>query len=206
MSTPNEINTRIKLKRDTEAKWEAASNKTILNGEVILVDCADGRLRAKIGDGTSTSTYGQLEFLDIVHVITEENKDEDIPTNAIVIIDTTEDDLTGSITGSGNNSGTGVDGYYPTVTVSTITGGHRVIIKDVNGIKTFDVLDGKDGQDGQDGKSFTYSDFTAAQLASLKGDPGDTPVKGTHYWTAADKAEIVGDVLAALPNGNGVAY
>jgi hypothetical protein len=61
-TTPKEINTRIKLKRDTEANWEAASNKTILNGEVILVDGDDGRLRAKIGDGTST--YSELSFMD----------------------------------------------------------------------------------------------------------------------------------------------
>lgn len=174
MSTPNEINTRIKLKRDTEARWEAASNKTILNGEVILVDCADGRLRAKIGDGTSTSTYGQLEFLDIVHVITEENKDEDIPTNAIIIVDTTEADLTG-----GGGSGTGSDGYSPTVQISTITGGHKVTITDVNGSKSFNVMNGTNGT---------------------------TPVKGTHYWTAADKNEIITEVLAQIPNGNEVAY
>lgn len=45
-----------------------------------------------------------------------------------------------------------------------------------------------------------------------KGDPGTpgaaghTPVKGTDYWTAADKQEIVTDVLAALPDGTEVAY
>jgi hypothetical protein len=212
VSTPNEINTRIKLKRDTEARWEAASNKTILNGEVILVDCADGRLRAKIGDGTSTSTYGQLEFLDIVHVITEENKDEDIPTNAIIIVDTTEADLTGSITGGGNGNsgtGTGADGYSPTVTITTITGGHRVAITDVNGTKSFNVMNGKDGSDGQDGKSFTYADFTQEQLELLRGPAGQdgtTPVKGTHYCTAADKSEIINEVLSQLPDGNEVAY
>lgn len=32
-----------------------------------------------------------------------------------------------------------------------------------------------------------------------KGDPGVTPVKGTDYYTAADKAEMVAAVLAALP-------
>lgn len=31
------------------------------------------------------------------------------------------------------------------------------------------------------------------------GDPGYTPVKGKDYWTAADKAEMVTAVLAALP-------
>ena len=51
--------------------------------------------------------------------------------------------------------------------------------------------------------------------AELKGDPGEkgdpgtpgkTPVRGTDYWTAADKAEIVADVLAALPDGTEVSY
>lgn len=49
----------------------------------------------------------------------------------------------------------------------------------------------------------------------LKGDKGDpgakgadgkTPAKGTDYWTAADKAEIVNDTLAALPTWTGGSY
>lgn len=40
----------------------------------------------------------------------------------------------------------------------------------------------------------------------LKGDKGDTPVKGTDYWTVADKAEIVNDTLAALPTWTGGNY
>lgn len=40
----------------------------------------------------------------------------------------------------------------------------------------------------------------------LKGDKGDTPVKGTDYWTEADKAEIVADTLAALPKWTGGNY
>ena len=40
----------------------------------------------------------------------------------------------------------------------------------------------------------------------LKGDKGDTPVKGTDYWTEADKAEIVNDTLAALPTWTGGSY
>ena len=42
-----------------------------------------------------------------------------------------------------------------------------------------------------------------------KGTPGKnghTPVKGTDYWTAADKQGIVSDVLAALPDGTEVSY
>lgn len=49
-------------------------------------------------------------------------------------------------------------------------------------------------------------------IEGTKGDPGTpgaaghTPVKGTDYWTAADKQEIVNDVLAALPDGTEVSY
>ena len=41
----------------------------------------------------------------------------------------------------------GQDGVSPTVTVSDITGGHRITITDANGKKTTDVLDGKNGSD-----------------------------------------------------------
>lgn len=37
----------------------------------------------------------------------------------------------------------------------------------------------------------------------LKGDPGYTPQMGVDYFTPADKAEMVKDVLAALPVYNG---
>ena len=40
----------------------------------------------------------------------------------------------------------------------------------------------------------------------LKGKNGYTPVKGTDYWTPADKQEIVADTLAALPTWTGGSY
>lgn len=52
-------------------------------------------------------------------------------------------------------------------------------------------LKGDKGADGADGKD---------------GTNGKTPVKGTDYWTAADKAEIVNDTLAALPKWTGGSY
>lgn len=45
-----------------------------------------------------------------------------------------------------------------------------------------------------------------------KGDKGDagkdgkTPVKGTDYWTAADKQSIVDDVLSSIVNGEGETF
>lgn len=50
---------------------------------------------------------------------------------------------------------------------------------------------GDKGADGTNGKD---------------GINGKTPVKGTDYWTAADKAEIVTDTLAALPTWTGGNY
>lgn len=56
-----EFLSRIQNKRDTSANW-TKNNPVILNGEIILVDTAEGELRAKIGDGTKT--YTQLPFSD----------------------------------------------------------------------------------------------------------------------------------------------
>ena len=56
----------------------------------------------------------------------------------------------------------------------------------------FSVSDGKLQYNGSD--------------VGLKGDKGDTPVKGTDYWTAADKQEIIDDTLAALPKWTGGNY
>ena len=39
-----------------------------------------------------------------------------------------------------------------------------------------------------------------------KGADGKTPVRGTDYWTADDKQEIVNSVIAALPDGMEVSY
>lgn len=38
---------------------------------------------------------------------------------------------------------------------------------------------------------------------NIKGKDGDTPVKGTDYWTEADRAQMVADVISALPVYNG---
>ena len=56
-----EFLSRIQNKRDTSANW-TKNNPIVLNGEIILVDTAEGELRAKIGDGTKT--YTQLPFSD----------------------------------------------------------------------------------------------------------------------------------------------
>lgn len=47
---------------------------------------------------------------------------------------------------------------------------------------------GKDGKDGQTGPA------------------GYTPIKGTDYWTDADKQEIINAVIASFTDGNEVSY
>lgn len=73
----------------------------------------------------------------------------------------------------------GADGYTPTVSATKSGKTTTVTIVNKTGTTTATILDGNDGQDGY------------------------TPAKGTDYWTAADKAEIVQDVLDALPTWNG---
>lgn len=88
---------------------------------------------------------------------------------------------------------------------------------------------GKDGKDGvgivsivqtttstsDNGENIitvTLTDGSAIRFSvrnGSKGSPGnkgDSPVRGVDYWTEADKAEIVSDVLASLPNANGVMF
>ena len=59
---------------------------------------------------------------------------------------------------------------------------------------------------GENGNWYLDTTDTGKPSRGEKGDKGDTPVKGTDYWTAADKTEIVNDTLAALPTWTGGGY
>lgn len=120
----------------------------------------------------------------------------------------------------------GDDGISPTVAVNEITGGYRLTITDKDGTKNVDVMDGGKGDSGRgiktitrtsgdgtagttDTYTITYTDNTTSAFAVYNGKDGTngtTPVKGTDYWTAADKSAMVSDVLAALPTWNGGSY
>lgn len=66
--------------------------------------------------------------------------------------------------------GGGEPGYSPTVTITPITGGHRVTITDVNGDHSFDVMNGDDytltNQDKQDIAAIVKTLFTNGDSAS----------------------------------------
>ena len=65
---------------------------------------------------------------------------------------------------------------------------------------------------GANGNWYLDTTDTGKPSRGAKGDKGapgkdgKTPVKGTDYWTAADKTEIVNDTLAALPTWAGGNY
>ena len=65
---------------------------------------------------------------------------------------------------------------------------------------------GPAGQTGPKGDKGDTGEQGPAGPEGPKGADGKSPVKGTDYWTEADKAEIVQSVLAALPDGTEVAY
>ncbi len=86
----------------------------------------------------------------------------------------------------------GTDAISPTVTVTDITGGHRITITDTHGPQSFDVMDGTDGQDAS-----LPTGGTAGQVLEKYGS-GDDQV----YW--ADKngvpAASVADMGKVLTN------
>ena len=99
-----------------------------------------------------------------------------------------EADLKGDKGDKGDPGIPGKDGHSPVVT-ATKSGNTTTISVDGTAIAT--VEDGTDGAPG------------VAGAPGKNGTDGHTPVKGTDYWTASDKAEIVAEVTAALPKYGG---
>lgn len=116
---------------------------------------------------------------------------------------------TSSIRGAQGAQGSpGQDGISPTISVTDITGGHRVSITGAGGTQTFDVMDGVNGRDGAngtngtngtdgtDGVTFTPS-VSSAGVISWTNDGGRTNPQSV---------DITALVLAALPTWTGGSY
>ncbi len=67
-------------------------------------------------------------------------------------------------------------------------------------------IQGVQGEPGADGAKGDKGDPGEKGETGAQGPAGYTPQKGTDYWTAADKAAMVSDVLAALPTWTGGSY
>lgn len=87
----------------------------------------------------------------------------------------------------------GSDGFSPIATVTQTETGATISIQDKSGTTTATISNGAKGDKGDKG------DQGEPGPQGEQGNPGYTPVRGTDYWTAADQAQIVQDVLAALP-------
>lgn len=80
----------------------------------------------------------------------------------VVTIDASDDysisvsyNIKGENGNDGNDGNDGADGVSPTISVTSITGGHTVSITDAIGTNTFNVMDGQDGTNGANGTNGT---------------------------------------------------
>lgn len=88
------------------------------------------------------------------------------------------------------------DGGVNVVTV-TLTNGSTSTFEVRNGSK------GSTGEKGNTGEKGEKGDKGDKGDTGEKGEDGYTPVKGTDYFTNADKTELINAVLASLPIYNG---
>lgn len=116
----------------------------------------------------------------------------------------------GEALGGGGGASTAEDVSYTNAAlpnISTVGGALDALVPKSHSHDNKDTLDKLSVSNGK--LQYNGSDV------GLKGDKGDTgaagadgytPVRGTDYWTEADKAEIVNDTLAALPTWTGGSY
>ena len=190
--TPTDISTKVE---QLMAAKHSHSNKAVLDK---FAETKDGKPtyggQALGGGGASTAegvSYTNTQLPNAENVKTA--LDELVPKSHSHANKDTLDLLSaadGKLKYNGSDVGLkgdkGADGITPTIGTNgnwylgtTDTG------KPSRGEKGDKGADGTNGKDGINGK---------------------TPVKGTDYWTAADKAEIVNDTLAALPKWTGGSY
>lgn len=114
-------------------------------------------------------------------------------TGSSGLVDTYTITLTdGSTTSFTVTNGTdGQDGFSPTITVTNITGGHRLTITDKNGTRTVDVMDGAQGDPGFS-PTVTVVDITGGHRVTI------TDSTGSHSFDVMDGTDAHITVDSAL--------
>lgn len=90
----------------------------------------------------------------------------------------------------GETGAPGKDGVSPTLSISSITGGHRITITDAAGSKSFDVKDGENGKDAS---------ITSAAIVSALGYTPYNPDK-----TKLDASMLTGGINSIVNNANAI--
>lgn len=96
----------------------------------------------------------------------------------------------------------GKDGISPTVEITTIEGGNRITITDVNGPKSTDIMDGKDGKSAyqyaqEGGYSGTEEEF-CAKLAEESGEFEEIDPTVPDWAKQPEKPKYTADEVGAL--------
>jgi hypothetical protein len=156
----------------------------------IAIESITGGNRVAITDANGTHSFdvldGASELLKIKGIVetTSELPRENVNVGDVYLVGTAgtydywicrKSTVEGSLSIAWINMGRlkGTDGVSPTVTVTTIEGGHRVTIIDAKGKKTFDVMDGKDGKDGEDGAGGSGGTVTPIQAMTSAVTPSE---------------------------------
>ena len=104
------------------------------------------------------------------------------------------------------------DGYIQYSTDNGANWGSLIALTDLKGAPGKNGADGVTPHIGDNGNWYIGNSDTgkpsrgATGAKGLDGANGKTPVRGTDYWTDADKQEIINSVIAALPDGTEVSY
>ena len=105
---------------------------------------------------------------------------------------------------------TGPDGFSPTIALISESNGVKIQVTNKTGVSSATVLNGSKGDTGASGATFTPMVSSDGNLSwtndkglqnpatvNIKGDKGDSPVKGEDYMTDEDKREIASLVTAS---------
>lgn len=144
--------------------------KTLTIGGVTY-EIVDQRARDLIGNLDDLETTGKNSLVAAINEIARTGGGGEVNPDDVTKI--VEEYLAENPPGQGEP---GKDGISPTITIDSITGGHRITISDANGEKSFDVKDGEDGY---------------------------TPQKGVDYFTPEDIAAIAEEAAKLVDTGSG---
>lgn len=202
---------------------DVGDDGTAIIPDELLQDCHTLTAYAYVTDDTGAYTMVQQDFVvhkrakpaGYVYTPTDQMTLQTIQRQIGDLADLTteaKDTLVAAINEVARTGGAGsmdlrvADGYIQYSTDGGSTRTNLIAVADLKGAKGDKGEPGGKGDPGTPGAAGPAGAPGKDGAPGAPGKDGHTPVKGTDYWTAADKQEIVNDVLAALPDGTEVSY